>query len=87
MARNEGHTVAYRRGDRRSMVDMLKTGMCGSIGRDHRRILARLLYFFWSRSGLIFIVIVIALPRKILWSFVLMGRATLERNRAVSKGQ
>lgn len=68
---------------------MLKTGMRGSMGRDHRRILGRSilerwLSFFWSRGGLIFIVVIVALPRKIFWSFVLVGRAALGKKKGQS---
>lgn len=64
---------------------MLKSGMRGNMRRDHRRvlgrgILVRLLRFVWSRGSLVFLVVIVAFSRKVFGSFVLMGRAKLEKH-------
>lgn len=77
MARNERYAVSDGRGGGRRVVDMLKTRVCGNMRRDPGGILVRRLRFFWGWSGLVFVVVIVALPGKIFWSFAFMRGAKL----------
>lgn len=59
------------------MIDMLETGLLEMGWNDGVRLLG--LDFFGCRGRLVFIIVVVALTGKIIGSFVLMGRAELER--------
>lgn len=81
MTRVKLHAVPDRGGGRRSVVDMLETGVSGDMSGDHRRsILGRcLVCFFGGRCGLVFVIIVVAFAIEVLGAFMLMGGTTLQR--------
>ena len=60
------------------MVDMLETGMRRDVRRDHGCTLMGMLDFFWRRSRLVLVVIVVALPTEIFRSFMLMRGPELQ---------
>lgn len=71
MARNKGNSVGDGRGSRRRMVDVLEARLVLEMRRHHRMTLLR--RFFWAWGVILVVVVRIALPREVCWSFVLMG--------------
>lgn len=71
MAGNKGNSVGDGRGSRRRMVDVLEARLVLEMRRHHRMALLR--RFFWTWGVILVVVVRIALPREVCWSFVLMG--------------
>lgn len=65
------------------VIDMLETGLLEMGWNDGVRLLS--LDFFGCRGHLVFVIVVAALTGEIIWSFVLMRRAELERKKMISE--
>lgn len=66
-----------RGGGGRGVIDVLETGLLEMRWNNGMRLLGLNFFGCWSR--LIFIIVVIALAREVIGTFVLMGWAELER--------